>query len=85
MEFQRAYAAIKTIQAKIQSCDEEEKRTDGDVKAAFSTVKAYYKSKHDVFNLQLQDAISKLLAKKEAQNNISGNEYIEDGKGRARC
>ena len=85
MEFQRAYAAIKTIQSKIQSCEEEEKRTDGDVRAAFSTIKAYYKSKHDVFNLQLQEEISRLLAKKQAQNNISGNEYIEDGTGRARC
>jgi hypothetical protein len=71
MEFQRAYAAIKTIQAKIQSCDEEEKRTDGDVKAAFSTVKAYYKSKHDVFNLQLQDAISALIAKRDQQQLVS--------------
>ena len=85
MEYQRAYAAIKTIQAKIQSCDEEEKRTDGDIKAAFSTVKAYYQTKLVVLNADLDGAISALVEKRNAQNNISGNEYIEDGKGRARC
>jgi len=83
MEYQRAYAAIKTIQSMIQACDEEIKKTDGDVKDAFIVIKAYYEKRLAFMNADLAAIINLLVEKRNAQNNISGNEY-NDGKGRAR-
>ena len=84
MEYQRAYAAIKTIQSMIQACDEEIKKTDGDVKDAFIVIKAYYEKRIAFMNADLAAIINLLVEKRNAQNNNVPANYIEDGKGRAR-
>jgi len=84
MEYQRAYAAIKTIQSRIQACDEEIKKTDGDIKAAFIIVKAYYEKQVAFLNADLAAIINLLVEKRKSQNNISGNEYTDEGRTSSR-